>query len=272
MLPPHSSGGKFQKVDNTALHWSPAGQLSIAIGEVPLTLHFHEETLRRQASRRYARFRAAQADGLTVFLASERVATDRAAEFAYTVGDASLTLDSATAQFCGVRHEFALDSLLRILLSVMLLPRRGFLLHAATVVRDDRAYIFAGRSGAGKSTVATLSPSGGVLTDEISLLRFSGGAWQAHGTPFWGEFRAAGSNRHVPVAGIYALAQAPEDRLERLSIKQALRALLPNVLFFESSNRQTQHLLQLLAEASEQIPIYRLYFRRHARFWEVIAA
>ena len=258
-------------MDNRALHRSPPRQLSIAIGQVPLTLHFDGEKLRQRAGRRYARFRASQADGLPIFLASDCAPALDSAEFAYTLDDASVSLDSATAHFRGVRHEFALDSLLRILLSVVLLPHRGFLLHAATVVRKGRAYVFTGRSGAGKSTIAALSPPGSVLTDEISLLRFSCAAWQAYGTPFWGEFRAAGANSHLPVAGIYTLVQSPEDTVERLSVKQALRALLPNVLFFASSQPQTQQLLQVLAGAAKEIPIYRLHFRRHDRFWEVIA-
>ncbi|MGB0035547.1 MAG: hypothetical protein WBP79_08750, partial [Candidatus Acidiferrales bacterium] len=78
--------------------------------------------------------------------------------FSYDLDDASVMLGRADAEFRGVRHEYALDSLLRILLTMILLPRRGFLLHAATVVREGRAYVFMGRSGAGKSTVASLSP------------------------------------------------------------------------------------------------------------------
>src|SRR4029077_10511811 len=153
-------------------------------------------------------------------------------EFSYVLDDASLELGASIAEFHGVRHEYALDSLLRILLTAVLLPRHGFLLHAASVVRDGRAYIFAGRSGAGKSTVASLSPAGSVLTDEISLLRFTDGRWQAHGTPFWGEFRAQGRNQHYPLAGVYSLVQAPEDRVQSISKKEILRALLPCVLFF----------------------------------------
>src|SRR5256885_3293464 len=87
-----------------------------------------------------------------------------------------------------------------MLLSWALLPDVGFLLHAATVLRNGKAYVFFGRSGTGKSTVAALSPLGSVLTDEISLLKRIDGQWHAFGTPFWGEFRAAGTNRSAPVA------------------------------------------------------------------------
>jgi hypothetical protein len=246
-------------------------RLAILLGQVPFVLHFPERRLFERAGQRYAAFQVPDATGLPVYLESTSPLPQAATQFVYTLHDtSSLCLDSEAAHFRGVRHEYALDSLLRVLLSVTLLPRRGFLLHAATVVRNGRAYVFTGRSGAGKSTVAALSPPGAALTDEISLLRFSDGAWRAHGTPFWGAFRAAGSNRRVPVAGIYSLTKAPEDRLERLPVKQALRALLPNVLFFSTSPRENETLLQLLADATEQIPVYRLRFRRHAAFWEVI--
>lgn len=258
-------------MENRASNSPPSARLAISLGQVPFVLHLPERELLEKASQRYALFQTPEANGLPVYLEPAGAAPRESARFAYTLHDASsVWLDSEAAHFRGVRHEYALDSLLRILLSFLLLPRRGFLLHAATVVRNGRAYVFTGRSGAGKSTVASLSPAGSALTDEISLLRHCGDAWHAHGTPFWGEFRAAGSNRRLPVAGVFALEQAREDRLEHLSRKQALRALLPNVLFFSSRPGDARALLELLAEAVGQIPFYRLRFRRHADFWEVI--
>lgn len=192
--------------------------------------------------------------------------------FSYVLDDASLRLDSSGAEFHGVRHEYALDSLIRILLTMVLLPQRGFLLHAATVVRGRRAYVFMGRSGAGKSTVASLSPAGSVLTDEISLLRFTDGCWQAYGTPFWGEFRAAGQNEHYPIAGIYKLVQSAEDRVETLTTKEMIRALLPCVLFFTPRVEANRDLLRLLLQFTVQVPCYLLHFRRDDGFWKVVAA
>jgi hypothetical protein len=248
-------------------------QLSIAIGQVPLTLHFPEESLLQKASQRYSRFQAPfnNRDALPIYLEPGSAISPGPARFTYALHDAATVwLGSSRAQFRGVRHEYALDSLLRILLSMLLLPRDGFLLHAATVVRKGRAFVFTGRSGAGKSTVASLSPPGSVLTDEASLLRYSEGAWHAHGTPFWGEFRAEGANTKVPIAGIYALVQAQEDSVQPLSMKQALRALLPNVMFFSSGKQQNEELLRLLIRAAGQIPFYQLRFRRDPGFWQVV--
>jgi hypothetical protein len=244
--------------------------LRISIGEVPISLHIPEEFLLGVASRRYREFAASGADALPVFLNRETSEQGEGWRFSYELDGAAVVLDSSSAEFHGVRHEYALDSLLRILLTVMLLPRRGFLLHAATVVRGGQAYVFMGRSGAGKSTVASLSPRGSVLTDEISLLRHTDGAWQGHGTPFWGEFRAAGMNCHFPIAGIYSLEQASTDRVEPMPAKEMLRAILPCVLFFTRDERANAALLHVLLGLVRRVPCYRLRFRRGADFWEAI--
>jgi hypothetical protein len=250
--------------------------LNISIGHMPLSILIPGANLRQRALARYQEFAGESADGLPVVLRNGAPNHARLARndpnFSYILDEASMLLDSSGAEFHGVRHEYALDSLLRILLTMVLLPQRGFLLHAATVVRDGRAYVFTGRSGAGKSTVASLSPAGTVLTDEISLLRFTDGCWQAYGTPFWGEFRAAGQNEHYPIAGIYTLVQSTEDRVESLTTKEIIRALLPCVLFFTSRLDANEDLLCLLLGFVVQVPCCRLYFRRDAEFWKVIAA
>lgn len=253
---------------------SPAGsRLLIAIGQVPLEIVFSSRDLVECAWRRYEAFvapTAANPEPLQIRLGSEGPSEEEEPAFRHVLDDAVLTLRRDAAYFTGVRHEFALDSLLRILLSVLLPPRGGFLLHAATVVRNGRAYVFTGRSGAGKSTVAALSPAGTVLTDEISLLRREPDGWHAYGTPFWGEFRAAGSNRRAPLAGIFHLQKAGEHRAAPLTPVAGLRTLLPNVLFFSLAQKDNQALLELIGDAVREVPLFRLDFRRDAGFWEVL--
>ncbi len=250
--------------------------LNISIGHVPLSISIPGANLREKALARYQEFAAESGNGLPVILRNGAPnyagPASNDPNFSYVLDEASMLFGSSGAEFHGVRHEYALDSLLRILLTMVLLPQRGFLLHAATVVRNGRAYVFTGRSGAGKSTVASLSPAGTVLTDEISLLRFTDGCWQAYGTPFWGEFRAAGQNEHYPIEGIYTLVQSAEDRVESLTTKEIIRALLPCVLFFTSRLDANENLLRLLLGFVAQVPCYRLHFRRDEGFWKVIAA
>jgi hypothetical protein len=246
--------------------------LDLAIGCVPMRLHFPGEDLRSQSLERYEGFCATVEPAYPIRFESPAPVLPHSADFSYQFEGASLRCDKVGAFFSGVRHAYALDTLLRILLSWVLLPRTGFLLHAATVVRQGRAYVFAGRSGAGKSTVASLAPAGSVLTDEISLLRYEEGQWRAHGTPFWGEFRAAGSNTSAPVAGFFRLIQSPRNSVRAMRPAEALRALLPNVLFFSTDTSANRRLLDILTQADEQVPSYHLDFQRTQNFWEVLPA
>jgi len=69
-------------------------------------------------------------------------------------------------------NPYSIDSVLRILHSLMLAREGGFLVHAASAIRNGRAFLFAGGSGAGKTTISHLAPPDVVLlTDEISYVR-----------------------------------------------------------------------------------------------------
>lgn len=245
-------------------------QLAIEIGQVPFRLLGNGDKLYDRAVVRYAPFVAARRQGLPISI------LPRAGPPAHTppqfrLQRMTLEMTQQRARFTGVKNEYGLDSLLRVLLSHVLLRRRGFLLHAATMVSKGRAYVFMGRSGAGKSTVASLSPAGSVLTDEVSLIRFVHGAWRAFGTPFWGEFRAAGQNISVPLAGIFSLVQAAENLRTPLFPKPALTALLANTLFFSSVREDREKLLGIQSELLSTVPIYRFEFRKEITFWEAAA-
>jgi hypothetical protein len=69
-------------------------------------------------------------------------------------------------------NPYSIDSVLRILHSLVLARDGGFLVHAASAVRNGWAFLFAGVSGAGKTTISRLAPPDVVLlTDEISYVR-----------------------------------------------------------------------------------------------------
>jgi hypothetical protein len=247
-------------------------QFELSIGCVPLRLQMSDAQLFGAVSARYAAFTNAAAQPITIALNKETPLGSAPADFGYEFEGAALRAFPSDIRFDGVTNQYALDSLLRVFLSWKLLEHQGFLLHAATVIRDGKAYIFTGRSGAGKSTVATLSPQGSVLTDEISLLRRENGVWRAYGTPFWGEFKAAGSNSSAPVAGIFRLLQAPENRVTALRPMALLRAILPNVLFFSNAAKTNRQLLEILILAVTEMNGYNLSFRKNSTFWEVLPA
>ena len=222
------------------------------------------------ASKRYQGFTTPQEKQFPIRVEREPAPSQTRHAFVCDFEGARVEADGDAVHFSGVRHEYALDSLLRMYLSWALLPQNGFLLHAASVLRNGKAYIFVGRSGAGKSTVASLSPRGSVLTDEISLIERVDGAWRAFGTPFWGEFRADGMNTSAPVAGIFRLLQSRENRVEPLRPTELLKSLLPCILFFSSNRSDNELLLQILVAASREVAGYNLQFQKNRSFWEVL--
>ncbi len=168
-------------------------------------------------------------------------------------------------------NPYSLDSVLRIVHTLVLAREGGFLLHAASAVRDGRAFLFAGRSGAGKTTIARLAPPDvHLLTDEISYVRREGDGYVAYGTPFAGELAQPGENLRAPVAAIYLLAHGSNTRVEPVNAADAARGLLQNILFFAEDPELVQTVFQAALDCAERLPVQRLTFVPDARVWDVV--
>ena len=167
------------------------------------------------------------------------------------------------------RH--GLDSVIRIIHSLTLAERSGFLLHAASAVRSDRAFLFAGPSGAGKTTISSLLPEDvHLLTDEISYVRKSAGCWMAFGTPFAGELARPGENRHAGVEALFLLRHGHENRIRPLNAAAAVRSILRNVLFFADDSFLTRRLFDTVCEFVDSIGVFELSFLPDDRVWSLI--
>ncbi|HWZ82372.1 MAG TPA: hypothetical protein VNW47_07105 [Terriglobales bacterium] len=168
-------------------------------------------------------------------------------------------------------NPYALDSVLRILHSLVLASRGGFLLHAASGICDSRAFLFSGVSGAGKTTISRLAPpEATLLTDEISYVRPSAEGYSAYGTPFSGELAKAGENTVAPLAALFFLEKGPENRVDELPPAEAVRRLMRNILFFAEDAGLVDNLLATACDFVEKIPVRRLTFYPDSRVWDEI--
>ncbi|MGA3213080.1 MAG: hypothetical protein ABSD20_17390 [Terriglobales bacterium] len=196
-------------------------------------------------------------------------------------------------------NPYGIDAVLRIMHTLILARENGFLLHSASAVRNGRAFLFTGVSGAGKTTITRLAPPDvTLLTDEISYVKRSALPsspsaieaepetenaehatknvfYEAFGTPFSGELGVPGENVRAPLGALFLLAQAPascqENKIERISKGEAVRGLLRNILFFAQDPKLVRMVFQSVADFVSRVPVFRLHFTPDARVWELIA-
>jgi hypothetical protein len=169
------------------------------------------------------------------------------------------------------RNPYAIDSVLRIVHSLLLAERGGFLVHAASAIRGGRAFLFAGVSGAGKTTISRLAPPDvKLLTDEISYVCRQSTGFVAHGTPFAGELARVGENQSAPLQTLFFLEKGPENRIEAVAEADAVRLLLRNVLFFAKDPDLVEMIFRSGCEFVRLVPVRRLIFAPDERVWDII--
>src|SRR5208283_4187407 len=168
-------------------------------------------------------------------------------------------------------NPYSIDSVLRIVHTLMLAPEGGFLLHASSAVRNGKAFLFSGVSEAGKTTMARLAPADvTVLTDEMSYVRRVDGKYFAYGTPFAGELGAPGKNISAPIAAVYLLKKAQENRIDEIDPAVAIQRILRNILFFAHQAELVRQVFEAACAFVAVAPVYELSFFPDQRVWELI--
>jgi hypothetical protein len=168
-------------------------------------------------------------------------------------------------------NPYSLDSVLRIVHTLLLARRGGFLVHASSAVRNGRAFLFAGISGAGKTTMARLAPpDASLLTDEISYVTQQDGQYFAVGTPFFGELARVGENLRAPIDAVYLLAKGSQNKIEPVVGAAAVRGLLGNILFFARDPEFVKLVFEAAVDFVCRVPVRRLTFVPDPSVWEAI--
>jgi len=147
------------------------------IGGIPVRLWCRDRAFTSLLRKRYANFLGScdeEAAELTVNLlprGERRPDTDlevfyRSGTWHIQRGDfrAEWNRRSRRGEVWQPRSPYAIDSVIRILHTLILSEQGGFLLHASSIIRNGRALVFAGKSGAGVPGSAKVSPAAPIIT------------------------------------------------------------------------------------------------------------
>jgi hypothetical protein len=164
----------------------------------------------------------------------------------------------------------AVDYYLRVLIALLVINSGGFLFHAAGIVRNEKAYLFFGHSGSGKTTVSRLSIHDLVLNDDLVLVIHEPPGWRVYATPFWNPSQVQPTPHSAPLAGIYHLVKDKRVFREEMSQARAIAELITNVPVVSQDSASSRKLLALLNQLYLDVSVYRLHFLPDESFWSAV--
>lgn len=171
-----------------------------------------------------------------------------------------------------VHDALALKHALMNLYSSFIVDRNwGLLIHSSCVIEKGKAHIFAGHSGAGKSTAARLSYPRELLSDEATLVKITPEGIRIYNSPFRSELEAQQFEGDVELASVQMLHQALQNKRIKMGKSDALVHLMDKVFFWPHSQEETKEILNLMTMLVKQVPVYELHFQKNNTFWELIS-
>lgn len=148
--------------------------------------------------------------------------------------------------------------------------QRRLPLHAAGVDLKGRGFVFLGRSGAGKSTIAKMSAASGARViddDQVLAVPVPGAGWVVEGWPTPVKPSA------VPLEAAFFLVQAERTELRSIPKSKGARLLLERYWDLASpgsAGDSSRAAFALACELARSIPTLELRFTQSPDFWEAL--
>ena len=203
-----------------------------------------------------------------------RYLTDREPDFSITVAPEDLVFeqqeldDEARAEGFKLRRftdPFLERAAIQRKFAEYLLDQGTLLLHGSTVAVDGKAYLFAARSGTGKSTHTRLwmeafGSRAVMINDDKPFLQITGSGVLAHGSP-WSGKHGLDTNTAVPLAGICLLERGTENVIRAASPEEMLPMLLHESYAPQDPSRMDTYYI-LVDTLAKTVPLWQMYCNR----------
>jgi len=151
--------------------------------------------------------------------------------------------------------------------------RRGVVFHASSAVGEGLAAVFAGHSGAGKTTAGTLARLAGaeLISEELTYVALESDGARLCALPFHQKFKLAAPDPGTyPLRAFYAIQQDERDEIEALPRNEWVRQLLAYAVVALRERVFAVPVLEVCEALAERVPVRRLHFRKTPAFWQVV--
>ncbi len=148
-----------------------------------------------------------------------------------------------------------------VLLTVMILGKdSGIAVHSCGVDDSGKGYLFAGESGRGKSTMASLwDREARVLNDERIVVAAKDGRFWLHSTPWHGTYRQV-TAQSVPLSKLFLIRHGSQNRVTRISPGPVAAGILPRCFLPIWDKAAMDNTLAFCSKLAQNIPCYDLEF------------
>lgn len=147
----------------------------------------------------------------------------------------------------------------------------GLLIHSSCVVERNKAHIFTGQSGTGKSTAAELSYPRTLLSDEATILKITGDELIAFDSPFRSEMNEKSAKESYSLGSIQLLHQSFTNKRIEIMKSDSLLLLLDKIFYWAYDAEETKTIFKLLKHLVDNVSVYDLHFQKNDTFWELIS-
>lgn len=137
----------------------------------------------------------------------------------------------------------------------------SYVLHSASILYQEKAWLFSGHSGMGKSTHTALwhelfqTP---YLNGDLNLITFQQGQPVVHGIPWCGTSGIC-TAKNYPLGGIILLNRGQTDYLETLSPEEKVLKVMQRLISPAWIPAQLQQNLDFSQQLTGRIPVYQLF-------------
>jgi hypothetical protein len=139
---------------------------------------------------------------------------------------------------------------------------KGYFLHSSGLIKDNRAFLFVGPDGSGKTTISNLILEGLIASDDSLIVRQSNGSFTLYTTP-WGS--RENINTSAPISKIFFLRKAQTLKIKKMTPAEAAREFLANIFFSTLDHQICEKTLETLGDLTKEIGCHELYFSREER-------